>query len=223
MEMLGIHQFWLFVVSGLLLNVTPGPDTAYIVGRSLQLGCRGGAAAALGISCGCLVHVFGAAIGLSALLVASSTAFTLIKWAGAAYLCFIGASLVLSRLQASADHALAGQDAVLPHQLLSLRQVFWQGALTNVLNPKVALFFLAFLPQFVTANSPHKAAAFLLLGLIFVFNGTLWCLGMAAFAAGAAGRIKQSGGAQLWINRALGALFIYIGVRIASLQARSML
>src|ERR1700709_2216169 len=93
---LGIHEFWLFVVAGLLLNVTPGPDTAYIVGRSVQLGWRGGAAAALGISCGCLVHVFGAAIGLSALLMASSFAFTLIKWAGAAYLCFIGVSLLLS-------------------------------------------------------------------------------------------------------------------------------
>ncbi len=223
MEMLGIHEFWLFVVSGLLLNITPGPDTAYIVGRSVQLGWRGGAAAALGISCGCLVHVFGAAIGLSALLMASSAAFTLIKWAGAAYLCFIGVSLLLSRLQADADKALAGHDAMAPRQTLSLRQVFWQGALTNVLNPKVALFFLAFLPQFVAAHSPHKAAAFLLLGLIFIFNGTLWCLGVAAFAARAARRIKQSGRAQLWINRALGALFIYIGVRIATLQARSIL
>ena len=104
----------------------------------------------------------------------------------------------------------------------SLRQVFWQGALTNVLNPKVALFFLAFLPQFVAADSPHKAAAFLLLGLIFIFNGTLWCLGVAAFAARAAGRVRQSGRAQLWINRALGGLFIYLGVRIAALQARSI-
>jgi threonine/homoserine/homoserine lactone efflux protein len=220
LEMLGIHEFWLFVVAGLLLNVTPGPDTAYIVGRSVQLGWRGGAAAALGISCGCLVHVFGAAIGLSALLMASSFAFTLIKWAGAAYLCFIGVSLLLSRSRAV--HAVVGNDAVSPRQMPSLRQVFWQGALTNVLNPKVALFFLAFLPQFVAADSPHKAAAFLLLGLIFIFNGTLWCLGVAAFAARAAGRVRQSGRAQLWINRALGGLFIYLGVRIAALQARSI-
>ncbi len=223
MEVLGIHEFWLFVFSGLLLNITPGPDTAYIVGRSMQLGWRGGAAAALGISCGCLVHVFGAAIGLSALLMASSAAFTLIKWVGAAYLCFIGVSLLLSRLQADANQASAGHHAVSPRHVLALRQVFWQGALTNVLNPKVALFFLAFLPQFVAANSSHKAAAFLLLGLIFIFNGTLWCLGVAAFAARAASRIKQSGRVQLWVNRALGALFIYIGVRIASLQARSIL
>ena len=153
--MLGIHEFWLFIISGLLLNVTPGPDTAYIVGRSVQLGWRGGAAAALGISTGCLVHVFAAAIGLSALLAASSAAFTLVKWAGAAYLCFIGAKMLLSRTQAPVDDAATtGSGAI------SLRQVFLQGALTNVLNPKVALFFLAFLPQFVAEDSPHKAAAF---------------------------------------------------------------
>jgi threonine/homoserine/homoserine lactone efflux protein len=84
--MLGIHGLWLFIISGLLLNVTPRPDTAYIIGRSVQLGWRGGAAAALGVSTGCLVHVFAAALGLSALLAASSAAFMLVKWAGAAYL-----------------------------------------------------------------------------------------------------------------------------------------
>ena len=103
--MLGIHDLWLFIVSGLLLNVTPGPDTAYIAGRSVQLGWRGGVAAALGISTGCLVHVFGGAIGLSALLAASSTAFAVVKWAGAAYLCFIGMMMLLSRAQAGVRDA----------------------------------------------------------------------------------------------------------------------
>jgi threonine/homoserine/homoserine lactone efflux protein len=212
--MLGIHELWLFIVSGLLLNITPGPDTAYIVGRSVQLGWRGGAAAVLGIEVGCLVHVFAAAIGLSALLAASSAAFTLVKWAGAAYLCYVGVKMLLSRPQAPVDDAATANGAI------SLRQVFLQGALTNLLNPKVALFFLAFLPQFVAADSPHKAAAFALLGLIFIFNGTLWCLGVAAFAASAAGRIRQSGRALPWINRTLGGLFVYLGVRIAMLQAR---
>jgi threonine/homoserine/homoserine lactone efflux protein len=212
--MLGIQELWLFVLSGLLLNITPGPDTAYIVGRSVQMGWRGGAAAALGISTGCLVHVFAAALGLSALLAASSAAFTAVKWAGAAYLCFIGIKMLLSRAPApSADTASAGV-------AIPLRQVFWQGALTNVLNPKVALFFLAFLPQFVAAEAPHKAAAFVALGLIFIGNGTLWCLGVAAFAARAAGRVRQSGPAQLWIDRALGGLFVYLGIRIALSQAR---
>ena len=215
--MLGIHDIWLFILSGLLLNITPGPDTAYIVGRSAQLGWRGGAAAAIGIGCGCLVHVLSAAIGLSALLMASSAAFTLVKWAGAAYLCFIGLEMLLSRARLPDDGAAVASDTA------SLRQVFWHGALTNVLNPKVALFFLAFLPQFVASDSPHKAAAFLLLGLIFVFNGTLWCLGVAAFAASAAGRIRRSSRVLPWINRALGGLLIYLGIRIAALQARSIL
>ena len=212
--MLGIHEFWLFIISGLLLNVTPGPDTAYIVGRSVQLGWRGGAAAALGIGTGCLVHVSAAALGLSALLAASSAAFSLVKWAGAAYLCFMGVTMLLSRPRPPVDDAVSRSAAT------SLRQVFWQGVLTNTLNPKVALFFLAFLPQFVAADSPHKAAAFALLGLVFVFNGTLWCLGVAAFAARAAERVGQSGHALLWINRALGGLFVYLGVRVAMLQAR---
>src|SRR5437870_13677707 len=97
--MLGIHELWLFVISGLLLNIAPGPDIAYIIGRSIQLGWRGGAAAAFGISCGCLVHVFGAAIGLSALLMASSAAFAVVKLAGAAYLLFSGVQMLLSRPQ----------------------------------------------------------------------------------------------------------------------------
>ena len=212
--MLDIHDFWLFLLSGLLLNIAPGPDTAYIVGRSVQIGWRGGVAAALGISAGCLVHVFAAAAGLSALLMTSSTLFGLVKWAGAAYLCLLGITMLMSRTPAEAVGGMTATGPVL------LRRVFWQGALTNVLNPKVALFFLAFLPQFVAADSPHKAAAFLLLGLIFIFTGTLWCLAVAASAARAAGRIRQSGRAMAWVNRAIGALFVGLGARIVLLQAR---
>jgi len=209
--MLGIHDFWLFILSGLLLNIAPGPDTAYIVGRSVQIGWRGGAAAVFGISTGCLVHVFAAAAGLSALLMASTAVFTLVKWVGAAYLCFLGIMMLLSRPPVAATAM---------HDPVSLRQVFWQGALTNVLNPKVALFFIAFLPQFVAVEAPHKGLAFLLLGVIFIFNSTLWCLGVAAFAARAASRVRQSGRAMAWVNRGIGGLFVFLGARIALLQAR---
>jgi threonine/homoserine/homoserine lactone efflux protein len=213
--MLGIHELWLFIISGLLLNITPGPDTAYIVGRSVQMGWRGGAAAALGISAGCLVHVFAAAIGLSALLAASSVAFTAIKLIGAAYLIYIGIRMLLARPTANDDAPTSGTA-----DMLSLPQVFWQGALTNVLNPKVALFFLAFLPQFVAVDAPSKALAFIVLGFIFIFNGTMWCLGVAAFAAKAAGRLRQSSRAVLWINRVLGGVFIALGIRVAMTQSR---
>lgn len=211
--MLGIHELWLFVLSGLLLNVTPGPDTAYIIGRSIQLGWWGGAAAAIGISCGCLVHVLAAAIGLSALLMASSTAFAVLKLAGAAYLLITGVRMLLSRSRPLTDVSTEAGAR-------SLSAVFWQGALTNVLNPKVALFFLAFLPQFVDPASAHKPLAFLLLGAIFIFNGTLWCLGIAAFSARAATRFRQSEGAIAWVNRVLGGLFVYLGIRVAMLEAR---
>ncbi|MBI5264755.1 MAG: LysE family translocator [Bradyrhizobium sp.] len=210
--MLGIHELWLFILSGLLLNITPGPDTIYIIGRSIQFGWRGGAAAALGISGGCLIHIFGASIGLSALLMASSTAFALLKLIGAAYLVFAGLQMLWSR------PAIAGP--VVRDERTSLRRVFWQGVMTNALNPKVALFFLAFLPQFVAADSPHKPLAFLTLGLIFISTGTAWCLFIAAFAAKAAYRIRGAEGAIAWVNRALGGLFIYLGIRVATLEAR---
>lgn len=210
--MLGIHELWLFILSGLLLNITPGPDTVYTIGRSMQMGWRGGAAAAFGISFGCLFHVTGAAIGLSALLLASSAAFSILKLVGAAYLLFTGLQMMWSR------PAIAGFG--MKQERTSLRRVFLQGALTNALNPKVALFFLAFLPQFVSADSPHKPLAFLTLGLIFVCSGTLWCLFLAAFAARAAHRLRRSENLIAWINRALGGLFIYLGIRVAMLQTR---
>jgi threonine/homoserine/homoserine lactone efflux protein len=122
--------------------------------------------------------------------------------------------MLLARAPTPVPAAVAGTGAI------SLRQVFLQGALTDALNPKVALFFLAFLPQFVATDSPHKAAAFALLGLIFIFNGTLWCLGVAAFAAVAAGRIRKSNRAFAWINRALGGMFVYLGVRVAMAEMR---
>src|SRR5258708_15514599 len=137
--MFGIQDIALFMAAGLLLNITPGPDTAYIVGRSVQLGWSCGAAAALGIGAGCLVHIVAAAVGLSALLAASSMAFVIVKYAGAAYLCYAGLRMLFTHSRADEAPAAA--------EIATTRVVFWQGALTNVLNPKVALFFLAFLPQ----------------------------------------------------------------------------
>ncbi|MDB5630606.1 MAG: Lysine exporter protein [Tardiphaga sp.] len=210
--MFGIHDLWLFVVACVLLNITPGPDTAYIVGRGVQFGWRGGVAAAFGISAGCLVHVFAAAIGLSAVLAASSTAFLAVKLIGAGYLLYVGVKMILSRPSGE----VAELDA---KPVMSLHQVFGQGALTNALNPKVALFFLAFLPQFVDPAAPSKPLAFIVLGMIFITTGTLWGLGVAAFAAKAAGRVRRSGRAMRWINRALGVVFIGMGIRVAMAEA----
>ena len=209
---MGIHDLWLFVASGLVLSLAPGPDMAYVIARSAQFGWRGGAVATFGISTGCLVHVFGCAIGLSALLSASATAFMLVKWAGAAYLCFIGIKMLLTR---EGEQAV---DASGEARAMSLSKVFWQGALTDALNPKVALFFLALLPQFVSAEAPHQAPAFLLLGIIFIANGTLICLAIAALSATAASRLREASRVKGWINRALGGTFVYLGARVAMLS-----
>lgn len=204
--MTGIHDLWLFVLSGLLLNMTPGVDTLYIVGRSTAQGFRAGAVAALGIGAGCVVHTLAAALGLSAILATSATAFMVVKWIGAAYLVYLGVTLLVTRSHKGA--ALASAPA-------SLTRIFAQGFLTNVLNPKVALFFLAFLPQFIAADAPHKALAFVLLGAIFNCNGTLWNLLVAWSASGLGRRLAAGGGMVTWLNRVLGGLFVTLGVRLA--------
>jgi len=206
--MFGTHDFLLFVVAGLLLNVTPGPDMLYIIARSAAQNSRAGAAAALGVGAGCLVHVAAAALGLSAVLAASATAFTVLKIAGAIYLAYVGIALILS----SRPRANAGAATV--YAPATLRTVFIQGFFTNVLNPKVALFFLAFLPQFIDADAANKALAFIFLGTVFDINGTLWNLFVAWFAARASARVDRSR-LTLWFNRCIGSFFIYLGVRLA--------
>ena len=201
--MLGTQDLAVFVVAGLLLNITPGPDTLYIVGRSSSQGLRAGVAAALGVGAGILVHISAAAVGVSALFAASATAFTVLKLVGAAYLVYVGISLM--RLSAASVPAL---------QAAGLRAVFVKGFWTNVLNPKVALFFLAFLPQFVDPSAAHKTLALLFLGLVFNVNGTLWNL-FVAWSAAHVGRVLVRGRAAAWFNRAVGAVFVLLGVRLA--------
>jgi len=209
--MWGIHDLPLFIVSGLLLNIAPGPDSLLIMARSAQQGWRAGAAAALGIGAGTLVHITAAALGLSALLATSAAAFTALKLLGAAYLLYVGVSLLRTRATTSASVSPRA-DAIAP---LPLSSIFRQGLLTNVLNPKVALFFLAFVPQFIAPDSPDKALAFVVLGSIFNVNGTLWCLALAAFTAGASSRIRLPARAGLWLNRTIGALMLSFGVKLA--------
>lgn len=209
--MLGIHDFWLFVTAGLLLNLTPGPDTLYIVGRSIAQGRRAGVLSVLGISTGVLVHTAAAAIGLSALLASSATAFTVVRYAGAAYLVYLGVRLLVSR----GDDPPTAPDTTIASETCDPWTVYRQGVLTNVLNPKVALFFLAFLPQFVDPSSPHRTAAFLTLGLVFVLSGTTWCLVVACFAAAASRRLRERRTTGKWLNRLSGGLFIGLGVRVA--------
>jgi len=215
--MLGIHDFWLFIAAGLLLNVTPGPDIAYIVTRSAQLGWRGGAVAALAIGAGCFLHIAAAVLGLSALLATSAFAFSLLKWIGAVYLVYVGVTLLFAHARNAPSRDTPSADPK-PHAgATRLRTVFWQGFLTNALNPKVALFFLAFLPQFIAADAPSKPLAFAALGLVFNLNGTLWNLAVAWFAARVAAT-RPYAKIGLWLQRAIGGMFIVLGVRLAFAQ-----
>jgi threonine/homoserine/homoserine lactone efflux protein len=208
MMMAGTHDLALFVLSGLLLNVTPGQDTLYIVGRSAAQGRRAGVLAALGVGAGCCVHALAAALGLSAILAASATAFAAIKLVGAAYLVYLGITML--RVKAAPDSKRA-----LPLPAAPPRVVFLQGMLTNVLNPKVALFFLAFLPQFVAQDAEHKVLAFVFLGAVFNVNATLWNLFVAWSASGLARRVRAAPRAVVWLHRAVGGLFIGLGVKLA--------
>ncbi len=211
--MFGIHDLALFIVSGLLLNVTPGQDVAYIVSKGASLGWRNGVIAALGIGAGCFVHVFAAALGLSAILATSATAFTVVKLAGAGYLVWIG----LSMWRGNGNKKDEGGE---PQYLrISKRRLFSQGFLTNALNPKVALFFLAFLPQFVSVDSPTKPLAFLVLGIIFTVNGTLVNMGWAWSASRISQLFNGGGKYATWIKRVAGTLFIGLGVRLAMADA----
>ena len=210
--MFGTHDLALFIVAGLLLNITPGPDMIYIASRTASQGLRAGVAAILGINAGCLVHTLAAAIGLSALLQTSAQAFTIIKLIGAVYLLYVGVTMLLERRSDSTDHASDGA-AVLP--LADSKRIFWQGFLTNVLNPKVALFFLAFLPQFIAADSTQKPLAFLFLGCLFIFNATFVVLAFAWMVSKAHGRVSRTARVAIWLNRGCGALFVGVGINLA--------
>jgi threonine/homoserine/homoserine lactone efflux protein len=176
--------------------------------RSATQGWRAGCAAALGIGTGTFVHIFAAALGLSAVLATSAAAFTAVKLLGAAYILYMAIGLLRSKRRTDSAAPLA-----LPR--LSYRKIFAQGFLTNVLNPKVAVFFLAFVPQFIDADAPNKALAFIVLGCIFNINGMLWCNSLALFTAQASRRIKLHPAASLWLNRATGGLFVWLGVKLA--------
>jgi threonine/homoserine/homoserine lactone efflux protein len=203
----GIHDYWMFVATGVLLNLTPGQDTFYVLGRSIAQGTRIGVASALGITAGSLAHTAMAAIGLSAILATSARAFAIIKFVGAAYLVYLGVRMLMARRSATAPSPRG--------RVRSSLTAFRDGALTNILNPKVALFFLALMPQFIHPNSHAKVLAFILLGLTFVTTGTLWCLVLAISAGRARDLFTHHPKRINMLSRASGALFMLLGLRLA--------
>jgi len=187
----------------------PGPDTMYIIGRSLTQGRRAGVFSVLGISTGSLIHTTATAFGLSAVLVSSALVFSIVKWAGAVYLVYLGIQMFrylppgVQEIQR--DKAPAG-----------LWTIYRQGLLTNLLNPKVAVFYMAFLPQFVTADSTSSPVPFLFLGSVFVCTGTLWCLFVAAVAATASQALRTTSRSLAIARRITGLVFVGLGIRLAA-------
>ena len=205
--MFGTQNLWVFLVSGIALNITPGQDTFHILARSMAQGRRAGFLAVAGIICGCSIHTLAAAFGISALLGASAHAFRVVKLLGAAYLVSLGLRMVFSR---SPDAS----------PLNSVRHdgnwgIFRGGFFSNLFNPKTALFFLAFLPQFVAPDALHKIPALLFLGGLFMTTGTLWCLALVLFASALTRQLRENPSAGTLLQRSAGALFVGLGAKLA--------
>lgn len=205
---------WLvFVGAVVALNISPGPDMMYIVSRTLHQGARVGVAAAVGVCCGALVHAVAAALGLSALFAASATAFSVLKYIGAAYLVWLGVKAIRS-----ADDAAVAPAA---RPAATAWQAWREGVLIDVLNPKVALFFIAFLPQFVRPGHGDPAWQIFGLGLALVAISMVVEVTIALLASRAAGAIGRNPRLSVWLSRTLGAMLVGLGARLALSGSRS--
>jgi threonine/homoserine/homoserine lactone efflux protein len=205
-----LSSLLVFVTASLALNVTPGPDMLYVVARSTAEGRRAGVVSSLGIAAGSLVHMTLVAAGLSSLLLAVPYAYDAVRLLGAAYLLYIGVrSLIAAR----------GAGSGLPElRRATLAAVFRQGMMTNLLNPKVALFFLAFLPQFVDRSQGHVAVQLVFLGLLFNTLGTTVNVLVAVLASRAGDWSRGRVGSSPWMRRVPGAVFVGLGLRLAFLR-----
>ena len=206
--MFGIENYAGFLAAAVILNLTPGADTLYILTRSIAQGPRAGRVSVAGIMSGCVVHVLAAAFGLSLILTTSATAFFVVKWAGALYLIFLGIRALSTRTPAfeTRDTRFSNKDLI---------SIYRQGMITNMLNPKVALFFLSFLPQFINPASADGPFPFLLLGGTFLVTGTIWCLILTRTATRMTHMLRDNAGVGMWMQKLSGLIFIGFGVSLA--------
>ncbi|GAA0682862.1 threonine/homoserine/homoserine lactone efflux protein [Dyella sp. SG562] len=206
MESLGIQHFGAFVLACIALALTPGLDTFYILARSGREGRTVGVAAVLGINTGCLVHTLAAVLGISAILMTSALAFAALKYLGAAYLVWMGVRMLLAKQSARQPTVTRGR---------GLGAAFRQGMLTNVLNPKVALFFLAFLPQFVSMQAAHPQWGLAVLGLSFIGVGLVWSMVLAMLGGQVHRLLDARPHFGQWMDRACGTVLLGFGIRLA--------
>ena len=197
--------FLAFLIAAFALNLAPGPDMLYVIGRSVGQGRKAGIVSSLGVFVGCWVHILAAAFGIAALLRSSPIAFNVVRYAGAAYLIYLGIKMLAQKTDLASQHLKAER----------LGTIFRQGAITNMLNPKVAIFFLAFLPQFVDARRGSVVLQILLLGLIFNVGGTLVNLAVA-YAGGTLGELLRRNQSIARLQRRFtGLIFVGLGLRLA--------
>ena len=205
--MLGIENYGGFILACILLNITPGADTVYILARSISQGRRAGVFSVFGIITGSMMHTLGVALGLSLLLTSSSWMFAAVKFAGAAYLAFLGVELLRSKVQIF-------EQLPTDQERSSMKKIYYQGFLTNLLNPKVALFFLSFLPQFVNPLHGSASISFLVLGLTFMTTGTIWCVTLAYSASKVSSSLRRNDKIAFYLQKATGLLFILMAVKL---------
>jgi threonine/homoserine/homoserine lactone efflux protein len=202
-----VDNFWVFALAALMLNLTPGNDMLYVAARSTSQGVRAGIISSLGIMVGCMVHIIAAVVGISAIIAESAVAFNIIKYLGAAYLIYLGIRSILSKKK-----SIQIKKELTP---LSNRKIFLQGVITNVLNPKVALFFLAFLPQFIHAGSKDAPWQILFLGVWFNIGGTLVNIAVSMLFGKIGRWLSQSPRFVQWQERITGAMLVGLGIKVA--------
>ena len=211
--MLDSTRFVLFFTAAVLLAIAPGPGMLYVLARSLAGGKREGVLSAFGTFLGGMVHVFAAAAGVSIILAKSAAAFAAVKYIGAAYLCFLGVRMIFDARRQDAESGAA-------HFTLPPRNPLWQGVATEVLNPKTALFFLSFIPQFVNRGSSHVFLQFILLGTISVAMNTTADLVVIALAGPLGHRIRSSAVFRRRQRTVTGVIMIGLGTYLATSESR---
>ena len=208
--MFGITHFLAFALAAFLLIITPGNDTLLILSRSVTQGKKAGVISSLGIGTGSTIHTLLAAFGLSIIIAKSIVVFSLIKYIGAAYLVYLGCKMVFSKQDVTFSTLNKGS---MPN--INFSRLYKQAILTNVLNPKVAMFFIAFLPQFIDPTYEFTFLPFIILGLLFTVAGTIWCVVLAIFSSRLFVKVKKNNKLSVYLNRACGSILIILGIKLA--------
>lgn len=204
----GIINIEAFLLTGILLNLTPGNDTIFILSKSMSQGKKAGIISALGIGTGSIFHTILAAFGLSIIIAKSILLFNIIKYAGAAYLLYVGYKMLTSNSKLDTNVSNINNSA-------NYLKIYRDGILTNILNPKVALFFIAFLPQFINPETKNTVIPFLILGSLFITTGTIWCFLLANFASILSNKINKNERISNYINKTCGLTMIGLGIKVA--------